>query len=200
MLKGPHLLGELRLILSRIQVSGFGYIGMRARVREKQRVIGEREKGNRKCSIRGNERRGIERQTESSRVTNQFILSRWRAHSRLHATSRPVATCFRTHSRERACVLCTRCARGEESVRVCTTLHIPHLQLHSRCSMVWRELALFYRKGLIALPITDNATINDLGVEREDGRPGEWTRCAKGLDRIGYPVALPLHCRLGSSV
>lgn len=24
------------------------------------------------------------------------------------------------------------------------------------------ELALFYRKGLIALPITDNATINDL--------------------------------------
>lgn len=45
------------------------------------------------------------------------------------------------------------------------------------------ELALFYRKGLIALPITDNATINDLrevGLGRmeagkgEMGGKGEW--------------------------
>jgi len=31
---------------------------------------------------------------------------------------------------------------------------------------------LFYRKGLIALPITDNATINDLGVERRERARG----------------------------
>ena len=49
------------------------------------------------------------------------------------------------------------------------------------------ELALFYRKGLIALPITDNATINDLrevglgrngmGRDRREvgqGRGREW--------------------------
>lgn len=41
------------------------------------------------------------------------------------------------------------------------------------------ELALFYRKGLIALPITDNATINDL---REVG-VGEWRK--GGKDRRG---------------
>lgn len=31
---------------------------------------------------------------------------------------------------------------------------------------------MFYRKGLIALPITDNATINDLGEERRERARG----------------------------
>lgn len=54
------------------------------------------------------------------------------------------------------------------------------------------ELALFYRKGLIALPITDNATINDLrevGLGRsgegrkgqEGGGTGTWSRMGMRL-------------------
>lgn len=43
-------------------------------------------------------------------------------------------------------------------------------QLHSQPERrAASELALFYRKGLIALPITDNATINDLEEDKQGG-------------------------------
>ncbi|KAK1122005.1 hypothetical protein K0M31_009853 [Melipona bicolor] len=51
------------------------------------------------------------------------------------------------------------------------------------------ELALFYRKGLIALPITDNATINDLrevGLRNGEGcgygGAGGWTERGAGME------------------
>lgn len=53
-----------------------------------------------------------------------------------------------------------------DAIAVCVAPHICS-QLHSRPKQFGAsELALFYRKGLIALPITDNATINDLGEGR----------------------------------
>lgn len=49
---------------------------------------------------------------------------------------------------------------------------------HERAS----ELALFYRKGLIALPITDNATINDLRVEGKGQGDESVLLCAMEVD------------------
>lgn len=57
--------------------------------------------------------------------------------------------------------------------RACSALGVciaySRSQLHSQPERRGAsELALFYRKGLIALPITDNATINDIGEKQEE--------------------------------
>ena len=57
------------------------------------------------------------------------------------------------------------------------------------------ELALFYRKGLIALPITDNATINDL---REVGlRTGKGGRRGRGWTERGTGMEIGTWSRMG---
>lgn len=83
--------------------------------------------------------------TVSSRVTNQFT-----SRSLSRPVSRPVL--------RRAC----------SALGVCIASQL-HSQPKQRGAS---ELALFYRKGLIALPITDNATINDLGEDKRE-RAGE---------------------------
>lgn len=98
--------------------------------------------------------------SRNSRATNQFTLS---------LASRPVL------------------GRAMHATRSQYALYTTQFrsQLHSRPEQCGASrLALFYRKGLIALPITDNATINDLR-ERRGGK----SRGRGG----GYPVALPLH-------
>lgn len=63
--------------------------------------------------------------------------------------------------------------------------HTTRSQLHSRPEQFGAsELALFYRKGLIALPITDNATINDLGEGRGKSRGAAVRKGAAGGKRV----------------
>lgn len=50
------------------------------------------------------------------------------------------------------------------------------------CTTGWASL--FYRKRLIALPITDNATINDLGWYKEEGKYEETRERKKQRGRV----------------
>lgn len=63
------------------------------------------------------------------------------------------------------------------------------------------ELALFYRKGLIALPITDNATINDLREVGSGTRMGmdTGTGLGTGTTGLGLGLGLRLGLRLGTA-
>lgn len=61
-------------------------------------------------------------------------------------------------------------------------------------------LALFYRKGLIALPITDNATINDLrvvGRGMEEGRKGQEGRGRVDREEGGTGMEIGTWPRMG---
>lgn len=168
----------------------------------------ETRKGVERARERENER-DIARRAGSSRATNQFTLSlvHSRSLSRGPASSRPPTTRVRTRARV------AHAMSQPHVVYARYPTHHTRSQLHSRperCS--GSELALFYRKGLIALPITDNATINDLGEEGAEQREGRAARrdCSEGsgggrereraVERERErecPVALPLH-RLGS--
>lgn len=61
-------------------------------------------------------------------------------------------------------------------------------------------MALFYRKGLIALPITDNATINDLrvvGRGMEEGRKGQEGRGRVDREEGGTGMEIGTWPRMG---
>lgn len=74
---------------------------------------------------------------------------------------------------------------ARNAAAVCAAPHT-RSQLHSRPEQFGAsELALFYRKGLIALPITDNATINDLGVGRGKSREPPCAKRPAGVKRGG---------------
>ncbi|KAM0736132.1 hypothetical protein ACS0PU_010093 [Formica fusca] len=77
---------------------------------------------------------------------------------------------------------------ARNAAAVCAAPHT-RSQLHSRPEQFGAsELALFYRKGLIALPITDNATINDLGEGRGKSREPPCAKRPAGVKRGGGRV------------